>query len=109
MPRDARATRLGVVFPNPPLEMLKALRGKVPQEVFTTAYWIPVAANAQAFRKHLLVATKLLSEAGLSARNMQLINIATGEPFTVEVVGCAGAAKIWPLRAAVCSSGDHGT
>jgi microcin C transport system substrate-binding protein len=66
------------------LEMLQALRGKVPQEVFTTAYWNPVAGSAQAFRKNLLVATNLLSEAGFSVRNMQLVNTATGEPFTVE-------------------------
>jgi microcin C transport system substrate-binding protein len=66
------------------LEILKGLRDQVPQEVFTTAYWNPVAADAQAFRKNLLVAAKLLSEAGLRVRNMQLINTLTGEPFTVE-------------------------
>jgi microcin C transport system substrate-binding protein len=66
------------------LEILEALRGKVPAEVFVTPYWNPVAGNATRARRNLLEATRLLEAAGFEVRDLQLVDVSTGEPFTVE-------------------------
>jgi microcin C transport system substrate-binding protein len=66
------------------LEVLAGVREQVPQEVFTTAYWNPVAEGAQAARKNLLHAMDLLQESGFAVRNMQLVDTATGERMHVE-------------------------
>ena len=66
------------------LEVLAGVREQVPQEVFTTAYWNPVAEGAQAARKNLLHAMDLLQESGFAVRNMQLVDAATGERMQVE-------------------------
>jgi microcin C transport system substrate-binding protein len=59
------------------------LRDQVPAEVFTTAYWNPVADSPRAARNNLLQAMAPMNEAGSWVRNMQLIDPA-GEPFEIE-------------------------
>jgi microcin C transport system substrate-binding protein len=66
------------------LELLEKLRDPVPPEVFTTAFWNPIAGGPRASRKNLLHAMTLMNDAGFTVRDMQLIDPATGEPLEVE-------------------------
>jgi len=66
------------------LEILEAVRGQVPPEVFTTPYWNPVGGNAIADRNNLHEATRLLETAGFSVRDFKLLDTATEEPLTIE-------------------------
>jgi microcin C transport system substrate-binding protein len=66
------------------LEILEAVRGQVPPEVFTTPYWNPVGGNATADRNNLHEATRLLETAGFSVRDFKLLDTATEEPLTIE-------------------------
>jgi microcin C transport system substrate-binding protein len=66
------------------LEILEAVRDKVPPEVFTTAYSNPVGGNPQAVRSNLREALRLFKEAGYDVRNERMVNAKTGEPYAVE-------------------------
>lgn len=46
------------------LEILEGVRDRVPQEVFTTPWTLPVNRTAEDFRRHLAEASRLLDEAG---------------------------------------------
>jgi microcin C transport system substrate-binding protein len=66
------------------LEILQAVRDKVPPEVFTTPYSNPVAGNPQAVRANLREGVRLLKEAGYEVRDRRLVNAKSGEPMSVE-------------------------
>jgi microcin C transport system substrate-binding protein len=66
------------------LEILEAVRGEVPPEVFTTEYKSPVNGSPEAVRANLRDALRLLREAGYEVRNQKLVNAKTGEPLSVE-------------------------
>ncbi len=65
------------------LEILNELRGKVPEEVFTTEYVNPVNGDSRALRNNLRAARSLLEQAGWRVQNGVLVNEA-GEPFEIE-------------------------
>ena len=65
------------------LEILQAVRDKVPAEVFTMPYKNPVGGSPEASRNNLREATKLLKEAGFEVRNQKLVG-PDGQPFSVE-------------------------
>ena len=67
------------------LEMLEAVRDKVPAEVFTTPYKDPVGGTPEAVRNNLREATRLLKEAGFEVRDRKLIDSA-GQPVSVEIL-----------------------
>jgi microcin C transport system substrate-binding protein len=67
------------------LEILEAVRDKVPAEVFTTAYVNPVGGNPEAVRANLREGTRLLKEAGFEVRDRKLVD-AAGKPVTVEIL-----------------------
>jgi microcin C transport system substrate-binding protein len=67
------------------LQILEAVRDKVPAEVFTTAYVNPVGGNPEAVRANLREAAKLLKEAGFLVRDQKLVD-ANGKPVTVEIL-----------------------
>jgi microcin C transport system substrate-binding protein len=67
------------------LEILQAVKDKVPPEVFTTAYQNPVGGNPEAVRANLREAAKLLKEAGFEVRDHKLVDSA-GKPLTVEIL-----------------------
>ncbi len=69
------------------LEILEAVRDKVPAEVFTTAYSNPVNGNPENVRANLREALRLLREAGYEVRNTRLVDAKTGQPLTVEFLG----------------------
>jgi len=66
------------------LEILEPYRGRVPDEVFTEAYWVPTTDGSGWPRENLRRAFELLAEAGWVVRDMKLVNEATGEPFNIE-------------------------
>ena len=69
------------------LEILEAVRGEVPAEVFTTAYSNPVGGSPEAVRGNLREALRLLREAGFEVRDRKLIDSKTGTPFSLELLG----------------------
>jgi microcin C transport system substrate-binding protein len=66
------------------LQILEAVRDKVPPEVFTKPYTNPVGGNPEAVRNNLREALRLLKEAGYEVRNQRLVNAQSNEPFTLE-------------------------
>ncbi len=69
------------------LELLKTVHGKVPAQVFTTAYSNPVCGTPAKIRNNLRKAVHLFREAGYEVRNQQLVDKKTGEPLTIELLG----------------------
>jgi microcin C transport system substrate-binding protein len=68
------------------LEILETVRDKVPPEALTKPYFNPVGGNPEAVRANLREALRLLREAGYEPRNTKLVDVKTGEPFTVEIL-----------------------
>jgi microcin C transport system substrate-binding protein len=66
------------------LEILETVRDKVPPEVFTEEFKLPVNDTQQAFRDNLRRAVELLNEAGWVLKGNKMVNAKTGEPFTIE-------------------------
>src|SRR6478736_6051232 len=69
------------------LELLEAVRDKIPPEVFTKPYSNPAGGDTTAVRGNLHEAVRLLKEAGYDWHDQQLVHGKTGEPFTVELFG----------------------
>src|SRR6202044_361668 len=67
------------------LQILEAVRDRVPAEVFTTPYTNPVGGNPEAVRTNLRESARLLKEAGFEVRERKLVD-ATGKPVTVEIL-----------------------
>jgi microcin C transport system substrate-binding protein len=68
------------------LEILEAVRDKVPPSVFTTPYKNPVNDSQEAIRNNLREADGLLKEAGWEVKGGRRVN-AKGEVFSVELLG----------------------
>jgi microcin C transport system substrate-binding protein len=68
------------------LELLEAVRDKVPAEVFTKPYTNPVSGNPEAVRNNLREALRLLKQAGYEVRDQQLVKAKTGEPYAIELL-----------------------
>jgi microcin C transport system substrate-binding protein len=66
------------------LALLQPLRSQVPEEVFTTPYWNPVARDQGAARANLREAMRLLNAAGFEVRDFALVDRKSGEPLQVE-------------------------
>jgi microcin C transport system substrate-binding protein len=66
------------------LELLDAVRDKVPPEAFTKPYTNPVNENPEALRNNLSEALRLFKEAGYEVRDQQLVNTKAGEPYAIE-------------------------
>jgi len=69
------------------LEYLEEVRDKVPPEVFTEEFQLPVYDDREAQRAYLREAFQLLKEAGYEQRDGRLVNTETGEPFTIQFLG----------------------
>ncbi|MGQ0685256.1 extracellular solute-binding protein [Bradyrhizobium sp.] len=67
------------------LQLLEAVKDKVPPEVFTTPYTNPVGGNPENVRSNLREATRLLKEAGFEVKDRKLVD-ASGKPVTVEIL-----------------------
>ncbi len=69
------------------LELLNTIRDRIAPEVFKRPYANPVGGSPTAVRSNLLLAVRLLKEAGYEVRDQQLVSSETGEPFTIELLG----------------------
>jgi microcin C transport system substrate-binding protein len=67
------------------LEILNAVRDRVPPEVFSTPYTNPIGGSRENVRANLREAMRLLKEAGYEIRNQKLVD-ASGQPMTVEML-----------------------
>ncbi|MBB5753184.1 extracellular solute-binding protein [Prosthecomicrobium pneumaticum] len=68
------------------LEILETVRDKVPPEVFTTPFTLPVYDTPAKLRDGLREASRLLAEAGWTQQNGRLVN-GEGQPLTIEFLG----------------------
>ncbi len=68
------------------LEILKSVKDPIPQEVFTAPYTNPVNGNADAVRANLREAIRLMREAGYELKDRRLVNAASGERLSVELL-----------------------
>jgi microcin C transport system substrate-binding protein len=68
------------------LEILEAVRDKVPPEIFTTPYTNPVGGSSEKVRANLREAMRLLKEAGYEVRNQKLFEAKAAEAVTVEML-----------------------
>jgi microcin C transport system substrate-binding protein len=68
------------------LEILEEVRDLVPPEVFTEPYTNPVNGTPDNVRANAREAVRLFREAGYEIRNGKMVNAATGEPFTIEMI-----------------------
>jgi microcin C transport system substrate-binding protein len=68
------------------LEILQPLRGKIPEEVFTTAYFNPVGGSTEKVRDNLREALRLFKEAGYEVRDRKMVNAASGEHLQFEIL-----------------------
>jgi microcin C transport system substrate-binding protein len=69
------------------LEILEQYKDKLPPELFTEAYTLPVYGTPQAERKNLRRAVELFAKAGWVIKGGRMVNAETGEPFSFEILG----------------------
>lgn len=69
------------------LEILEPFRDKLPPELFTQEFKLPVYDTPQSMRENLRAALQLLKEAGWVNRGGKLVNEKTGEQFRIEFLG----------------------
>jgi len=68
------------------LEILEPLRGRIPEEVFTSEYQPPKTDGSGKIRGNLRRATELLSAAGWKVVDGRLTHVETGEPMVFEIL-----------------------
>jgi len=68
------------------LKVLEPWRGKIPDEVFTSAYRAPSTDGSGWPRENLRRAFALLAEAGWVVRDMRLVHAETGRPMQFEIL-----------------------
>jgi len=66
------------------LAILETVRGKVPEELFTTPYTNPVGGSPENTRNNLREAIRLMKEAGYEIRDRKLVNVKTNEALSAE-------------------------
>lgn len=67
------------------LMVLSAFRGRLPEELFTTEFRVPVSDGANSNRENARRALALLREAGWTVKERRLVND-KNEPFTFEIL-----------------------
>lgn len=68
------------------LKVLEPLRGKIPEEVFTKEFTLPVTDGSGNNRANLRQADALLNEAGWIIKDGKRVNKVTGAPLTFEIL-----------------------
>jgi len=67
------------------LKYLDPLRGKIPEEIFSKEYTVPVNDKKGSLRQNLRTAKKILADAGWSIKSGKLTN-AAGQTFKMEIL-----------------------
>ncbi|WP_374890024.1 extracellular solute-binding protein [Ensifer soli] len=68
------------------LAILETVKDKLPPQVFTTPYANPVGGNEKNVRANLQKAVGLFREAGYTLKGNRMVNAATGQPFSFEIL-----------------------
>ena len=68
------------------LEILEQHRDELPESVFTEEFTLPETDGSGRDRRGLRAALGLFEEAGYEVRNRTMTNVATGEPFDMEMI-----------------------
>ena len=68
------------------LEILEQFRGRIPQEIFTEPFHLPTNNEPNVNRSNLRAAIGLMREAGWEVRDGRMVNAATGEPLSFEIL-----------------------
>ncbi len=68
------------------LKILEPLRGRIPDEVFTTEYNPPFTEGQRGLRTNLRTASKLLNDAGWVIKGKQRVNEKTGQALDFEIL-----------------------
>lgn len=63
------------------LELLEPFRDRLPEEIFTEPFTLPVTDGSGRLREQRRIASDLFRQAGWDIRNGRLTNMETGEPF----------------------------
>ncbi|AZN97730.1 ABC transporter substrate-binding protein [Mesorhizobium sp. M9A.F.Ca.ET.002.03.1.2] len=69
------------------LEILEQYRDKLPPELFTKEFKLPVYDSPQAERKYLKAAVDLFAQAGWVIKGGKMVNAETGHQFKLEILG----------------------
>lgn len=75
------------------LEILEQFKGRIPDEVFTEEFKLPVFGSRTDTRSNLKKAFMLLKQAGWENKGRKLINVKTGEPFKIEYLARDASAE----------------
>ena len=68
------------------LKVLDQFRDQLPARVFTTPYQVPVTNGSGWSRENLLMADRLLKQAGWEVRDMKRVHSESGAPFRFEIL-----------------------
>jgi microcin C transport system substrate-binding protein len=68
------------------LALLEPLRGKIPDEVFTTVYEPPANDGSGSIRRNLRAGTRILRKAGWRVKDGKLIDPSSGKPLSLEIL-----------------------
>jgi len=68
------------------LDILTALKDKVPPSIFTTPYTNPVGGDPTKARDNFKRAIALFKEAGWELKGNKMVNATTGKPFSFEIL-----------------------
>ncbi|MEZ3499218.1 extracellular solute-binding protein [Pantoea sp. KPR_PJ] len=77
--------------------LLAPVKDRLPPELFTQPYSPPHTDGSGYDRHNLLMALRLLQEAGWQVKNRQLVNGKTGQPMRIELLLRSGASNDWAL------------
>lgn len=69
------------------LEILQGFKDKLPPELFTEEFKLPVFGDTKAERANLRKAVELLKQAGWESKDGKMVNLKTGEQFRLEYLG----------------------
>ncbi|MER8965046.1 extracellular solute-binding protein [Mesorhizobium sp. M0159] len=69
------------------LEILEQYRDKLPPEIFTEEFKLPIYETPQAERKYLKSAVDLFAKAGWVIKGGKMVNAQTGQQFKLEILG----------------------
>ncbi|GLS38943.1 ABC transporter substrate-binding protein [Mesorhizobium tianshanense] len=69
------------------LEILEQYRDKLPAELFTQEFKLPVYDSPQAERKYLKAAVDLFAQAGWVIKGGKMVNAESGQQFKLEILG----------------------
>ncbi len=69
------------------LDILNEFKDKLPPELFTQEFKMPVFDTPQSERQNLRKAIDLFAQAGWKIKDGKMVNEKTGEPFVIEILG----------------------